>query len=342
MIAEEPEENAFSAAKRVGFRAVLVTIAVLCMAFLGGYLFSDTITWPIHQLVQASKRISSGDFEIHLKPKSRDEVAELSLAFNAMAEGLKDRDRVKAIFAKFHNKEIAKKLLAGEVKLGGERLEATILFTDIRGFTALSERMTPEEVLEMLNEYMTKMVSIINEHGGIVDKYIGDAIMAVWGVPASHEQDTQRAVRACLAMREELASLNKLRESRGQPTLLIGMGLNSGEVIAGNIGSEEKMEYTVIGDTVNTASRIEAMTKVFGTDLLIDASVFVKVRNLFVFDTAGSGSVKGKTDVVEVYKVLGYIDDNGAKVIVETPFSSYAPTSSEKVTGSFRVNHNAA
>ncbi len=331
VVAEVLEAKAFEGAHKVEYRAALVAWIILCLAFLAGYLYSGTITWPIQQLVLAAKRISEGDFQINLKPKGRDEVANLSMAFNEMAKGLEERDRVKETFNKFHNKEIAEKLLSGEVRLGGERKEATVFFSDVRGFTALSESMQPEEVVEMLNEYMTRMVAIIRSHGGVVDKYVGDAIMALWGVPLTREEDTRNAVRACLAMREDLAKLNELRISRGQPVLKIGMGLNRGLLIAGNIGSDEKMEYTVIGDAVNLASRIESMTKEYGTDLLISTSIYHQVRNQFICEAGGAAKVKGKSEAIEVYKVNGYRDESGKEVIIETPYSSYAAEKSDKV-----------
>lgn len=331
VIAEVEEAKAFEAAHKVQYRAALVAWIILCLSFWIGYLYSGTITWPIRRLSDAAKRISEGDFKIHLKPRGRDEIAHLSETFNEMAQGLEERDRVKATFNKFHNKEIAEKLLSGEVKLGGERKNATVFFSDVRGFTALSESMEPEQVVEMLNEYMTRMVAIIRSWGGVVDKYVGDAIMALWGVPLTGSDDAYRAVRACLAMREDLAQLNELRKSRGQPVLKIGMGLNTGPLIAGNIGSDEKMEYTVIGDAVNLASRIESMTKEYGTDLLISKSVYQQVKDRFSFEVGGATKVKGKTEAIEVFKVSGYIDDQGRNILIQTPYSSYAAEKSDKV-----------
>lgn len=331
VVAQVPEAKAFEAAQKLKYRSILIALFILCISFFGGYLYSGTITWPIKQLVVAARQIAEGDFKINLKPKSRDEVATLSLAFNDMAKGLEERDRVKDTFNKFHNKEIAEKLLSGEVKLGGERREATIFFSDVRGFTGMSETMEPEQVVEMLNEYMTRMVAIIRAHNGIVDKYVGDAIMAIWGVPIEKPDDTLNAVKACLAMRADLSLLNELRMSRGQPVLKIGMGLNRGPVIAGNIGSTEKMEYTVIGDSVNTASRMESMTKEYGTDLLVPRKICDAVPDRFLFEQSKSAKVKGKTEALEVFKVKGYYDENGNPVIVETPYSSYAAEKSDKV-----------
>lgn len=330
VVAEVPEAKAFEAAKRVESRSILVAFVILCFAFLAGYRYSGTITWPIKQLMAASKKISQGDFAIQLRPKGNDEIAELSFAMNEMAKGLEERERVKETFNKFHSKEIAEKLLSGEVKLGGERKQATIFFSDVRGFTAMSETMEPEQVVEMLNEYMTRMVAIIRAHGGVVDKYVGDAIMALWGVPIGGKDDVYQAVKACIAMRQELVQLNKLRISRGQNALKIGMGLNCGPVIAGNIGSDEKMEYTVIGDTVNTASRMESMTKQYGTDLLIPKAIRDRVKDRFIFEKCSSAKVKGKSEALEVFKVKGYVDDRGKSVIVETPYSSYKSEKSDK------------
>ncbi|MEW6056823.1 MAG: adenylate/guanylate cyclase domain-containing protein [Bdellovibrionota bacterium] len=331
VVAEVPESKAFETTIRVKYRAMLLAVTILCISFFVGYIYSGTITWPIKQLVIAAGRIAEGDFDVNLKPKGQDEIAHLSTAFNEMARGLEERDKVKETFNKFHNKEIAEKLLSGEVKLGGERREATIFFSDVRGFTGMSESMQPEDVVVMLNEYMTRMVAIIRSFGGVVDKYVGDAIMALWGVPFGGPNDVENAVRACLAMREELAALNELRLSRGQPVLRIGMGLNTGQVIAGNIGSNEKMEYTVIGDSVNLASRIESMTKEYGTDFLISENVYEKVRDRFIVEPCKSAKVKGKAQAIQIYRVLGLYDEAGNKVIVETPYSSYAAEKSDKV-----------
>ncbi len=331
VVAEVLEAEAFELSSQIKNRAILLAAGILFTAFLFAYWYSKSLTSPIEKLVDAARLISEGNFKIRLTPKSRDEISHLALTFNEMAAGLEERDRVKETFNKFHNKEIAEKLLAGEVKLGGERLVATIFFSDVRGFTALSESMQPEQVVEMLNEYMTRMVSVIRANGGIVDKYVGDAIMALWGVPFAKPDDSKRALKACLEMREELAKLNELRISRGQGALKIGMGLNRGDVIAGNIGSNEKMEYTVIGDAVNLGSRIESMTKEYGTDLLISESIYSETHESFVFEKSHATKVKGKSEAIQVYKVRGYVDQDGKEVLIETAYSSYAAEKSDKV-----------
>lgn len=331
VVSEVLEDKAFAAARVVIKRSILIALIILSISFFLGFMNSRTITKPILSLVDASKKIAEGNFKINLTVNGGDEISHLSNSFNEMAIGLEERDRVKETFNKFHSKEIAEKLLSGEVKLGGERRKAIIFFSDVRGFTGMSEKMQPEEVVEMLNEYMTSMVSIITKNNGIVDKYVGDAIMALWGVPLSKPNDYHDAIKACIEMRIALNDLNNVRISRGQTPLKIGMGLNTGEVIAGNIGSNEKMEYTVIGDSVNLASRIESMTKEYGTDLLISNYLYEYVKDQYIFEECEKMKVKGKVEAISVFKVNGYIDQNGNQVEVQTPYSSYEAEKSDKV-----------
>jgi adenylate cyclase len=154
--------------------------------------------------------------------------------------------------------------------------------------------------------------------------------MGVWGVPFSHPNDLPNAMAACLAMRAELAKLNEKRKARKQAPLYIGMGLHTGEVIVGAIGSNERMEYTVIGDTVNLASRIEECTKVYGTDLLVEKAVSEPLARTFLFEPCDLVQVKGKCEPLELFRVRGYRKPDGQSVIVETPYSSFPPTDSEK------------
>ena len=305
VVSDVPEAKAFEAAKWVQYRSTLLAIVVLCASILVGHLFSGSLTAPIYDLVRAAVRVGRGDFKVDLKVKGRDEVGYLSHAFNSMARGLEERDRLKATFQKFHDKEIADRLLSGEVVLGGERREVAVLFTDIRNFTRLSEQMSPERVVEMLNEYMSVMVAAIGRHGGVVDKYVGDAILALWGVPESREDDVVRALRGCLAMQKDLEALNERRRERGDVPIEIGMGLNFGPVVAGNIGSPDRMEYTVIGDTVNVASRIESATKELGQPILVAESAVRRAGAIFRFGETLSFRAKGKSEEVAVYPLLG-------------------------------------
>jgi len=253
-----------------------------------------------------------------------------------MAAGLKERDKVKSLFSKFVGSSITNDLLHREIALGGVRKDVVVFFSDIRGFTAMSEVLPPENVVEMLNSYFSIMVKIINDSGGVVDKFIGDAIMAIWGAPNSSPDDAERAVMACLKMRQALVSFNEQRIAEQKSPLIVGMGLNFGSAVAGTIGSTERMEYTVIGNTVNTASRIEAATKSFGTDLLISDEVVERCAHKFILKLAGEVEVKGRSQPLKLYKVLGYIDKGyideiGNEVIIKTPYSDYEAEDHDKV-----------
>jgi adenylate cyclase len=300
----------------------------LSISFFLTFLFSQSLTSPIEKLLGLTKEIAKGNFEVTAKNivKSHDEVGELAIAFDDMTEGLKERDKMKNLFDKFHGTAITEELLKNEISLGGKRKEVTVFFSDIRGFTDFSEGHTPEEVVSMLNEYFEIMVHIINKNGGVVDKFIGDAIMAIWGVPHQTEADTVNAVKACLEMRIALKKLNESRQSRQLSTIKIGMGLHSGEAISGQIGSSERMEFTVIGDTINTASRVEGATKAFGVDLLLTQNVIdkmgPKMSKYFITSVAGDVKVQGKVEPIKLHRVNGYME-NGVAKIIKTPYSDF-------------------
>ncbi|HBS04256.1 MAG TPA: hypothetical protein DEA96_04770 [Leptospiraceae bacterium] len=192
---------------------------------------------------------------------------------------------------------------AMSMELGGKELKATILFADIRNFTSISEKHTPSEILTMLNEYFTEMAAIIFRHGGMIDKYIGDAIMAVFGVPQPGTGDAQRAVTAAREMHSALLSLNERLKKRGADPIHIGVGLHTGIVVAGNIGSVERMEYTVIGDTVNVTSRLEGLNKVYSTGLLFSEKTKDEIDGLFKSEFVARAEIRGKSEAMNVYTI---------------------------------------
>src|SRR3989338_1258013 len=296
-------------------------------------LFSISLTKPIERLAGLIHLVAKGQFDLNAKKlvNSNDEVGDLAVAFDQMTVGLKERDKVKNLLSKFHGPSIAESLINSDLVLGGKSKDVIVFFSDIRGFTAFSESRDAQEVVDMLNEYFGIMVGIINRNGGVVDKFIGDAIMAVWGAPETSSNDARNAVRACLEMREALNELNQIRLGRGQNAIQIGMGLHAGEAISGTIGSSERMEYTVIGNTVNTASRVEASTKSFGTDLLITEQVIEKLADQFLVERAGAAEVKGRAEPITMFKVRGYKNENGLNVEVKTPYSDYEAADSEKI-----------
>ena len=231
-----------------------------------------------------------------------------------MGKGLAERERLKDSFGRFINKEIAELAARGELALGGETKETTIFFSDIRSFTAISEKLEPAEVVEFLNEYMTAMVECVNMTHGVVDKFIGDAIMAVWGAPTSAgspKEDALNCIRAALRMRAGLIAFNRGRGGDKKPIIRIGCGINSGPVVAGQIGSVKRMEYTVIGDAVNLASRTEALNKPMGTDILITEYTYNLVRDHVVVEEMPAVTVKGKEKPLRMFAVVNMPAEDG-------------------------------
>jgi adenylate cyclase len=320
-------------AKEVQKQAIYIAGTVIAVALFFSFLFSMSLTSPIEKLAAMIEVVSKGNFDVKARTHvhSNDEVGDLATAFDHMTDGLKERDKVKSLFSKFHGSSIAEDLIKNDIGVGGRNKEVTVFFSDIRGFTAFSEKRTPEEVVDMLNEYFTIMVGIINKHGGVVDKFIGDAIMAVWGAPKADTNDTLNALTACLEMRKALVILNTARESRGHEPILIGMGLHCGRAISGTIGSQERMEYTVIGDTVNLTSRIEASTKAFGADLLVSQAVSEKIKDHFLFELSGTAEVKGQSEPLQLFRVRGFKLSDGTTEIVQTPYSDYEKMHVDKV-----------
>ncbi|MBF9017102.1 MULTISPECIES: adenylate/guanylate cyclase domain-containing protein [unclassified Oceanispirochaeta] len=309
VITTVPEELAFEAIYRIQRRNILLMIMFVALAILIIYYYSKSLSGPIRKLVGATQAIEAGNYTLDLKPKSQDEVGVLTRAFLNMGMGLEEKERIKDAFGRFVNKEVAELAEKGEIQLGGEIKNATIFFSDIRSFTAISEQLTPEEVVIFLNEYMTLMVDCVNQTKGAVDKYIGDAIMAIWGAPISHGNDAENAVNGALLMRTALRKFNQDRGGDRKPIIKIGCGLNSGEVLAGQIGSNYRMEYTVIGDAVNLASRIEALNKPMGSDVLISQGTADIVEGIFDLVPMNKIMVKGKSEPQQIYAVLGRMDN---------------------------------
>ncbi len=303
------EDEAYRAVYKIQQRNLIITAMVVIVAILIIFFFGKTITSPIIRLVGETKKIIAGQYNVDIRPTSKDEIGQLTSTFVEMGRGLEEREKIKNAFGKFVNKELAEAALRDELRLGGERKTVTILFSDIRAFTAISERLEPEEVVEFLNLYMTRMVECIERTNGIVDKFIGDAIMAVWGTPISKGNDTENALNSALLMRKELVEFNRDRGGTKKPVIRIGCGINTGTVLAGQIGSENRMEYTIIGDAVNLASRIESLSKAFGTDILVSEDSYRLVKDIFAFEKMKQIKVKGKIEPQQIYALLGRLDD---------------------------------
>jgi adenylate cyclase len=286
---------------------VLSLATLVSVAF--GTRLAQIMSGALKRVNDALKRLEFQEY-VHIQGvKTGDELEDLANGFNLMVDGLKERDKLRNTFGKYMTASVMEHLMSGKVQLGGETLTVSILFADIRSFTTISEKMDAQALVGLLNEYFTEMVSIVMGEDGVVDKYIGDAIMAVFGAPVPKVDDAVRAVRAAVRMRTALAHLNERLAARGLGPLRNGIGVHTGEVVAGNIGSERRMEYTVIGDAVNLASRLESNTKDLGVNVLISEDTWALVKDHIVARRVKEITVKGRARPVMTYEVLGIVGE---------------------------------
>lgn len=298
-------------------------------SFILSRLFSARIKDSIVNLWVAAMKVAKGDYSTRLPVAKRtgwldsDELQAFAGTFNEMVSGLEERSRVVALLSKLHGKELAEHLKSKRLNLGGERKHCIVFFSDIRGFTTLSENTPPELVVQLLNRYLTVMIKVIEASRGVVTGIQGDGIMAVWGLHETAEFAADEAINACFEMRKALNTLNSELVTEGKAPIFMGMGLHYGPIIAGTIGSHNRMEFTAIGDTANTASRIESATKEFGTDLLISNRLLEQSKGNYLLEKV-EVRVKGKQKPVSLYKVFGTKDPFGERHI-RTPYSDYKP-----------------
>jgi len=285
-------------------RVVLqISVAALIAAMLVAVGIARGVSRPMQQLAAHTNLVAAGDYTQRIDLPREDELGQLASAFNHMTEGLAERDRVRNLLGMVVSPEIATQLLHSDLKLGGEEREVTILFCDLRDFTSFSEKMPPTEVLTLLNRYLDRMSTIIERHGGVIDKYIGDAIMALFGAPVAAPDAPARAVAAARDMAQALEGLNGELRAEGKPILAFGIGINTARVVAGNMGSKTRLNYTVIGDGVNLASRLEGLTKdpAYATPIIVSEATLVSITPRPFARELGEVKVKGKSDAVKIY-----------------------------------------
>ncbi|MDR2471704.1 MAG: HAMP domain-containing protein [Treponema sp.] len=320
-----PYDVVFEAVQSITWQNIWLTAGVLFVGILFVWFFSKTISSPVRTLAAAALRIEQGDFEVDLKARTGDELGLLTESFGKMSSAL-------GIFGRFTNKSIAIRAMRGEIKPGGLPKQATIFFSDIRNFTEKSENFTKafgddasNRIVHWLNEYFTRMVDCVEKTGGMVDKFIGDAVMAHWGTAftaGSPGEDALNCVRAALMMRQALMEINgrRSRDNPGDPEIRIGCGINSGVITAGQIGSEQHMEYTVIGTPVNLASRTEALNKPFGTDILITEDTWELVNDKIITEEMPPVTIKGREKPVRMFAVVNLKDAPGPRSLGEVRF----------------------
>ena len=264
---------------------------------------SRSVAEPLGDLAGAMAQVEQGQLETRCPVVSNDEIGEVTEGFNRMVQGLRERARVTEIFGKYVSREVRDEILAGRVALEGQQLEATILFCDLRDFTPWVEATDPREVVRDLNGYFGEMEAAIRGQHGLVLQYIGDEIEAVFGAPVTHADHAEQAVRAALDMRARLSAWNRERARAGKAPLRHGIGVHTGTVLAGSIGSRERLSYALVGDAVNLASRIQGLTKELGGDILVSGATRARLGGRVPLVRAAAAHVKGHTAEVEVYRL---------------------------------------
>jgi class 3 adenylate cyclase len=291
--------------------ALALGLLALLLAAAGGVMLARWIARPLQELARHARRIRHGDLSVTVVPRSRDEIGVLARAMGDMVQALRDRDFIRETFGRYVSPELAEQCLRDRdaLQLGGEVREVAMLMSDLRGFSELSERLGAPAMIGLLNQYLAKMTPVIIQHGGIINEFIGDAIFVLFGAPFGRPDDAERAVRCAHAMQQALSEFNADNRRRGLPELSMGIGLHVGPVVAGNIGSTERVKYGVVGPAVNLVARIQALT-LGGEVLLSDA-----IRNLVASRIeVGPGRLerfKGVRDAVLVYRLLAVADEQG-------------------------------
>jgi len=297
----QAEAEAPLRALRLRFMLGVAVLGIGCVII--AQQLSMYIRRPLHELVEMVEKIEQGDLTVHSKDFGKDTIGRLGNALNHMVRGLQERDKVKELFGRYVTTQVSDEVLKGQVNLGGESKCVTILFSDIRDFTTMAEQMTPTQVVGFLNQYFSEMVEAVFEHGGVLDKFMGDGMMAVFGSLDARDHQ-RRAVMAALRMKALLAKINGERNMSGKPPIQIGIGIHTDEVIVGNIGSRKRLEYTVIGDGVNTSSRVQSLNKEFGTTILITETTYAAVKEFFECRPMPAAQLKGKVKPLQFFEVV--------------------------------------
>jgi adenylate cyclase len=258
-------------------------------------VLADAVSGPIVELRDAARRIGDGDLTARVPVVSTDETGELAAAFNAMVSGLRERERLHEAFGTFVDPAVTERVLNEGTDLRGEEIDATVVFLDVRGFTRFAENAGPHQVVSSLNALYEIVVPVIERHGGHANKFVGDGLLAVFGAPQRHPDHAARAVAAG----QEIARL--VRDGAGGE-LRVGVGVNSGRVVVGTIGGGQRRDFTVIGDPVNTAARVEAATRMTGDDILITESTLLALGDVGErFEERPSVPLKGKATTVRLF-----------------------------------------
>lgn len=287
---------------------IIAQLFVLGVGLVAGVtvavLVARAIVAPLESLQRAMARVQDNDFETRVAVTTNDELGYLSERFNQMTAGLRRGEKLRRLFGLYVSPEVARAAVETGAGLGGELAQCTVMFSDIRDFTTLTEQIDPGELVDLINRYMSAMVSVIVRHGGLITRFGGDSILAVFGAPLNPMEDhAGQALAAGIEMRQALHTFNQSESASGRPTLQAGIGIASGPVIAGNVGGKERMEYTVMGDAVNLAARLEDLTKDLGFPILLSDTTYVALDDLpgLTIRELHDVRIKGKQGAVTAY-----------------------------------------
>jgi adenylate cyclase len=265
------------------------------------FLVSSNLTRPLQEIIRVLRGVRHGDFDKKVRVTTNDEIGYTGDVINEMNAGLKEREFIKETFGKYVAQEVRDEVLSGRIPLDGEMKEVTILFADLRDFTPMTESHDPKFVVKIMNSYFKEMADAIQREGGLVLQFLGDEIYAVFGAPIYRTDHPERAFRAGLAMNQRLVKLNEGFSKQGWPALRHGIGIHTGEAIAANIGSPDRLSYLLVGDTVNLASRLQGLTKELETEVIISQATRSRLKADVLLKALPPAKVRGKTEPVEIY-----------------------------------------
>ena len=286
---------------------VVVTILMSIVAIYLAFVMSKHLSQPIYNLVDASKAIGDGDFYYRLNERRNDEIGELALAFNQMADGLLKKSQVETIFSRYVSRNVAKEIMSNleGVELGGKHVNASVLFADIVGFTSMSEQMPAQQITQLLNEYFSYISKISSLYNGHIDKFMGDCAMVVFGVPEHDPAHCFNALACAILIQKLVVRLNEIRAERDLIAINFRIGINTGNMVAGNLGSHDRMEYTVIGDPVNLASRLSSVAQSGQIVIMDELYHRDDISSKIVAHPYKTLRVRGKEKPVSTYIVEG-------------------------------------
>ncbi|MBW2635609.1 MAG: adenylate/guanylate cyclase domain-containing protein [Deltaproteobacteria bacterium] len=272
-------------------------------AILLSLIVSKSVSEPIKEMERAMQEVARGNLNININVVSNDEIGALGEGFGNMVNGLKASEVIKESFGKYISEEIRDEILSGRVPLDGEMKRATLLFSDLRDFTPFVESTHPKQVVAIMNQYFSEMAK--EENNGLILQFVGDEIEAVFGAPVYYDDHPDMAIRAALDMQKRLVTLNQRLKAQNVKPIRHGIGVHTGAVLAGIIGSKERSSYALVGDTVNLASRIQELTKDFSCEIILSQTTHDLITGSYAMQQLSAMKVKGKSQEVMVYKLLG-------------------------------------